>query len=48
MLLVFPLAAILGGALLVVFGAGLAYDLRGIGARWIAWKRRQRDRAIQG
>ena len=39
MLLVLPLAAILVGAMLIAVGAGLAYDLRGIGARWIAWKR---------
>jgi hypothetical protein len=38
-LLVFPAAAVLGGALLVAIGAVVAYDLRGVGARWIRWKR---------
>ena len=33
------IAAVAGGAFLVALGAGLAYDLRGLGARWIAWKR---------
>jgi hypothetical protein len=35
----FPVAAVAGGALLVALGAALAYDLRGLGARWIEWKR---------
>jgi hypothetical protein len=35
----FPVAALGGGAVLVGLGAGLAYDLRGLGTRWIAWKR---------
>jgi hypothetical protein len=38
-LLALPVAAIVGGVLLVALGAALAYDLRGLGARWIAWKR---------
>lgn len=33
------LAAVLGGVALVALGAGLAYDLRGLGARWLEWKR---------
>jgi hypothetical protein len=27
------------GTFLVALGAGLAYDLRGLGSRWIRWKR---------
>ncbi len=38
-LLVFPAAAVVGGLAFVVLGAGLAYDLRGLGARWLEWKR---------
>jgi|SRR5215210_6144605 len=35
----FPLAAVAGGVVFVVLGAGLAYDLRGLGEHWVAWKR---------
>jgi hypothetical protein len=38
-LLVAPAAAVAGGAVFVVLGTGLAYDLRGLGARWVEWKR---------
>jgi hypothetical protein len=38
-LVAFPAAAVAGGLSFVAIGAGLAYDLRGLGARWIAWKR---------
>jgi hypothetical protein len=34
-----PVAALAAGLSLVALGAGLAYDLRGLGARWIEWKR---------
>jgi hypothetical protein len=34
-----PAAAIAGGILFVVLGACVAYDLAGLGDRWVAWKR---------
>jgi hypothetical protein len=38
-LAVFPVAAIAGGTVFVGLGVLLAYDVRGLGGRWIAWKR---------
>jgi hypothetical protein len=38
-LIAFPAAAVAGGAAFLALGAGLAYDVRGLGARWIEWKR---------
>jgi hypothetical protein len=38
-LLAFPAAAVAGGAAFLALGAGLAYDVSGLGARWIEWKR---------
>jgi hypothetical protein len=37
--LALPQSALAGGALFAVLGVCLAYDIRGLGARWIAWER---------
>jgi hypothetical protein len=34
-----PAAAIVGGLIFVALGTVLAYDVRGLGNRWIVWKR---------
>lgn len=37
--LALPESALAGGALFAVLGSCLAYDIGGLGARWIAWER---------
>jgi hypothetical protein len=37
--LALPEFAVAGGSLFAVLGTCLAYDIRGLGARWIAWER---------
>ena len=38
MTLLLAVTALAAGATFVALGAGLAYDVRGLGRRWVEWK----------